>query len=89
METLSKLITDEKFANSLTKTLTNLQTGSKGLSEIWKRQNIIFIERFFNKKKKRKRRLEELEAKKEKIEVESKYKLKSFKYFYYVNNSKT
>jgi phospholipid/cholesterol/gamma-HCH transport system substrate-binding protein len=30
---LSKLITDEKFANSLTKTLTNLQTGSKGLSE--------------------------------------------------------
>jgi phospholipid/cholesterol/gamma-HCH transport system substrate-binding protein len=26
---LSKLITDEKFANSLTKTLTNLQTGSK------------------------------------------------------------
>jgi phospholipid/cholesterol/gamma-HCH transport system substrate-binding protein len=53
---ISKLITDEKFANSLTKTLTNLQTGSKGLSEIWKRQNIIFIERFFNKKKKRKRR---------------------------------
>jgi phospholipid/cholesterol/gamma-HCH transport system substrate-binding protein len=26
---LSKLITDEKFANSLKKTLTNLQTGSK------------------------------------------------------------
>jgi phospholipid/cholesterol/gamma-HCH transport system substrate-binding protein len=26
---ISKLITDEKFANSLTKTLTNLQTGSK------------------------------------------------------------
>jgi phospholipid/cholesterol/gamma-HCH transport system substrate-binding protein len=50
---LSKLITDEKFANSLTKTLTNLQTGSKGLSENMEAAKHNFLLRFFNKKQKR------------------------------------
>jgi phospholipid/cholesterol/gamma-HCH transport system substrate-binding protein len=44
---LSKLITDEKFANSLTKTLTNLQTGSKGLSENMEAEKHNFLLRFF------------------------------------------
>jgi phospholipid/cholesterol/gamma-HCH transport system substrate-binding protein len=46
---LSKLITDEKFANSLTKTLTNLQTGSKGLSENMEAAKHNFIEVFLIK----------------------------------------
>jgi phospholipid/cholesterol/gamma-HCH transport system substrate-binding protein len=50
---LSKLITDEKFANSLTKTLTNLQTGSKGLSENMEAAKHNFLLKgYFNKKKK-------------------------------------
>lgn len=67
---LSKLITDEKFANSLTKTLTNLQTGSKGLSENMEAAKHNFLLKgYFNKKKKaEEKKLEEIEkAKNEKI----------------------
>lgn len=50
---LSKLIADEKFANSLTKTLTNLQTGSKGLCENMEAAKHNFLLKgYFNKKKK-------------------------------------
>jgi len=66
---LSKLITDEKFANSLTKTMTNLQTGSKGLSENMEAAKHNFLLKgYFNKKKKAAdKKLEEIEkAKKEK-----------------------
>ncbi|WP_339920724.1 MlaD family protein [uncultured Flavobacterium sp.] len=64
---LSKLITDEKFANSLTKTLTNLQTGSKGLSENMEAAKHNFLLKgYFNKKKKaEEKRLEELAKAKE------------------------
>jgi phospholipid/cholesterol/gamma-HCH transport system substrate-binding protein len=64
---LSKLITDEKFANSLTKTLTNLQTGSKGLSENMEAAKHNFLLKgFFNKKKRaEEKRLKELEKAKE------------------------
>lgn len=66
---LSKLITDEKFANSLTKTMTNLQTGSKGLSENMEAAKHNFLLKgYFNKKKKAAdKKLEEIEkTKKEK-----------------------
>src|SRR3970040_699040 len=50
---LSKLFTDEKFANILDKTLTNLQTGSKGLSENMEAAKHNFLLKgYFNKKKK-------------------------------------
>lgn len=64
---LSKLITDEKFANSLTKTLTNLQTGSKGLSENMEAAKHNFLLKgYFNKKKKAEaKKLEEIEKLKE------------------------
>lgn len=64
---LSKLITDEKFANSLTKTLTNLQTGSKGLSENMEAAKHNFLLKgYFNKKKKaEEKRIEELAKTKE------------------------
>ena len=64
---LSKLITDEKFANSLTKTLTNLQTGSKGLSENMEAAKHNFLLKgYFNKKKKaEEKRIEELAKVKE------------------------
>ncbi|CAM2945982.1 MlaD family protein [Flavobacterium frigoris] len=65
---LSKLITDEKFANSLTKTLTNLQTGSKGLSENMEAAKHNFLLKgYFNKKKKaEEKKIKELEKEKEK-----------------------
>jgi phospholipid/cholesterol/gamma-HCH transport system substrate-binding protein len=68
---LSKLITDEKFANSLTKTLTNLQTGSKGLSENMEAAKHNFLLKgYFNKKKKaEEKRLEVLAKEKEKNEA--------------------
>lgn len=72
---LSKLITDEKFANSLTKTLTNLQTGSKGLSENMEAAKHNFLLKgYFNKKKKaEEKKIEEIEnAKKEKSSNEEK-----------------
>ncbi|WP_369754022.1 MlaD family protein [Flavobacterium sp. WC2409] len=72
---LNKLITDEKFANSLTKTLTNLQTGSKGLSENMEAAKHNFLLKgYFNKKKKaEEKKIEEIEnAKKEKINTEQK-----------------
>lgn len=64
---LSKLITDEKFANSLTKTMTNLQTGTKGLSENMEAAKHNFLLKgYFNKKKKAEaKKLEEMEKLKE------------------------
>lgn len=64
---LSKLITDEKFANSMTKTLTNLQTGSKGLSENMEAAKHNFLLKgYFNKKKKaEEKKLEEIQKAKE------------------------
>ena len=72
---LNKLITDEKFANSLTKTLTNLQTGTKGLSENMEAAKHNFLLKgYFNKKKKAEdKKMEEIEnAKKEKSTTEEK-----------------
>lgn len=67
---LSKLITDEKFANSLTKTLTNLQTGSKGLSENMEAaKHNILLKGYFNKKKKAEaKKIEEIQKIKEEKE---------------------
>jgi phospholipid/cholesterol/gamma-HCH transport system substrate-binding protein len=64
---LSKLITDEKFANSMTKTLTNLQTGSKGLSENMEAaKHNILLKGYFNKKKKAEaKKIEEIQKIKE------------------------
>ncbi|SDX43561.1 MlaD family protein [Flavobacterium degerlachei] len=64
---LSKLITDEKFANSMTKTLTNLQTGSKGLSENMEAaKHNILLKGYFNKKKKAEaKKIEEMQKIKE------------------------
>jgi len=67
---LSKLITDEKFANSLDKTLTNLQTGSKGLSENMEAAKHNFLLKgYFNKKKKAEaKKIKEAEKLKEESE---------------------
>lgn len=67
---LSKLVTDEKFANSLTKTLTNLQTGSKGLSENMEAAKHNFLLKgYFNKKKKAEaKKIEEIKKAKEEKE---------------------
>lgn len=67
---LSKLITDEKFANSLTKTLTNLQTGSKGLSENMEAAKHNFLLKgYFNKKEKAEaKKIEEAQKLKEEKE---------------------
>jgi phospholipid/cholesterol/gamma-HCH transport system substrate-binding protein len=68
---LSKLMTDEKFANSLSKTMTNLQTGTKGLSENMEAaKHNILLRGYFNKKKREEaKKKEELEkAKKEALE---------------------
>ncbi|NGY38825.1 MCE family protein [Flavobacterium sp. XN-5] len=65
---LSKLMTDEKFANSLTKTMTNLQTGSKGLSENMEAAKSNFLLKgYFNKKKKaEEKKIKQAEKAKEK-----------------------
>jgi phospholipid/cholesterol/gamma-HCH transport system substrate-binding protein len=70
---LSKLMTDEKFANSMTKTLTNLQTGSKGLSENMEAAKHNFLLKgYFNKKKKAEaKKTEEIEKLKEEKEKEN------------------
>jgi len=67
---LSKLVTDEKFANSMSKTLTNLQTGSKGLSENMEAaKHNILLKGYFNKKKKAEaKKIEEAQKLKEKKE---------------------
>lgn len=48
---LSKLLTDEDFANSLDKTMNNLQKGTKGLSENMEAAKHNFLLRGFFKKK--------------------------------------
>lgn len=71
---LSRLITDEKFANSLSKTMTNLQTGSKGLSDNMEAaKNNFLLKGYFNKKK-REEEKKVKEAGKEKEEKISKEK---------------
>jgi len=50
---LSKLMNDEKFGNTLDATMTNLKTGSKGLSDnMQAAQSNFLLKGFFNKKKK-------------------------------------
>ena len=50
---LSKLVSDEIFGNKLDSTMTNLQSGTKGLNEtIEAAQHNFLLKGFFNKKKK-------------------------------------
>ena len=50
---LSKLVTDEEFANTLDSTMSNLESGTKGLSEnMQAAQHNILLRGYFKKKKK-------------------------------------
>jgi phospholipid/cholesterol/gamma-HCH transport system substrate-binding protein len=50
---LSKLVSDEKFGKTLDSTMSNLQAGTKGLSENMEAaKNNILLRGYFNKKKK-------------------------------------
>ncbi|MDG2431725.1 MlaD family protein [Flavobacterium sp.] len=64
---LSKLMTDEKFANSLDKTMTNLQKSTKGLNENMEAAKHNFLLRGYFKKKEKEaaKKKEELEKAKE------------------------
>ena len=69
--TISRLMTDEKLANSLDKTMTNLQNSSKGLNENMEAAKHNFLLRGYFKKKEKAaaKKKEELEkAKQEGIE---------------------
>lgn len=69
---LSKLLTDDDFANSLDKTMNNLQKGTKGLSENMEAAKHNFLLRGFFKKKKKeeeKKKEEIAKAKEEKKEA--------------------
>jgi phospholipid/cholesterol/gamma-HCH transport system substrate-binding protein len=69
---LSKLMTDEKFSNNLSKTMTNLQTSTKGLSDNMEAaKHNILLRGFFNKKKREeeKKKEEAEKAKQEAIEA--------------------
>jgi phospholipid/cholesterol/gamma-HCH transport system substrate-binding protein len=62
---LTKLLTDEKFGNKLDATMTNLQTGTKGLNEtIYAAQHNFLLKGFFNKKKRAEAKKKEEAAKK-------------------------
>ena len=77
---LTKLLTDEKFGNKLDATMTNLQTGTKGLNEtIDAAQHNFLLKGFFKKKKKEEEKKKEeaakkLEEEKKKLEQEKKKK---------------
>lgn len=65
------MISDEKFANSLTKTMTKLQTGSKGLSaNMEAAKNNFLLKGYFNKKKKEEaKRLKEIDKEQAKTDA--------------------
>lgn len=79
--TLSKLMNDKDFAKKLDATMTNLQTGTKGLSENMEAAKHNFLLKgYFNKKEKEeKKKKEELQKKEEKKEEELKKKEDSIK----------
>lgn len=79
--TLSKLMNDKDFAKKLDATMTNLQTGTKGLSENMEAAKHNFLLKgYFNKKEKEaKKKKEELQKKEEKREEELKKKEDSIK----------
>ena len=79
--TLSKLMNDKDFAKKLDATMTNLQTGTKGLSENMEAAKHYFLLKgYFNKKEKEdKKKKEELQKKEEKKEEELKKKEDSIK----------
>lgn len=79
--TLSKLMNDKDFAKKLDATVTNLQTGTKGLSENMEAAKHNFLLKgYFNKKEKEeKKKKEELQKKEEKREEELKKKEDSIK----------
>ncbi|MDG1870354.1 MlaD family protein [Flavobacterium frigidarium] len=72
---LSKLLTDESFANSLDKTMDNLQEGTKGLSENMEAAKHNFLLRgYFKKKEKEKEKKKEAaeEAREEAAKAQAK-----------------
>ena len=75
---ISKLIKDDKFANSINKTMSNLEAGSKSMSENMEaaKSNILLRGFFKKKKKQEEQQLKEAEkaTKKEKEELEKKQK---------------
>ncbi|WP_348822800.1 MlaD family protein [Flavobacterium aestuarii] len=79
--TLSKLMNDKEFAKKLDATMTNLQSGTKGLSENMEAAKHNFLLKgYFNKKEKEeKKKKEELQKKEEKKEEELKKKEDSIK----------
>lgn len=65
---LSKLMNDEKFGKSLDATMTNLKTGTKGLSDNMEAAKSNFLLRgFFNKKKKEEAKKQEAIKKEEEL----------------------
>ena len=75
---ISKLIKDDKFANSINKTMSNLEAGSKSMSENMEaaKSNILLRGFFKKKKKQEEEQLKDIEkaTKKEKEELEKKQK---------------
>ena len=75
---ISKLIKDDKFANSINNTMSNLEAGSKSMSENMEaaKSNILLRGFFKKKKKQEEQQLKEAEkaTKKEKEELEKKQK---------------
>lgn len=66
--TISRLMTDEKLANSLDKTMTNLQNSSKGLNENMEAAKHNFLLRGYFKKKQKKAEKKKEELEKAKLE---------------------
>ena len=75
---ISKLIKDDRFANSINNTMSNLEAGSKSMSENMEaaKSNILLRGFFKKKKKQEEQQLKEAEkaAKKDKEELEKKQK---------------
>ncbi len=77
---LSKLMTDEKFGKSLDATMTNLQTGTKGLSDNMEAAKSNFLLKgFFNKKKREAAKKQEALKKEEELKKQEAPKKKNSK----------
>lgn len=75
---LSKLMNDEKFGNTLDATMTNLKTGSKGLSDNMEAAKSNFLLKgFFNKKKRAEEKKQADLKKQEEIKKEDALKKKA------------
>jgi len=65
---LARLVKDDKMANSVSNTLSNLETGTKGFSENMEAAKSNFLFRGYYKKKEKEKKEKQEEAKKEKEE---------------------